>query len=147
MNDPMATPVHTEPHRSNRAPRKQDRSSLRRDHQTKSAFDWEPQKRSFREMVLYWRDLGRRLYSTLTKPRLPQGYYAFIENLNLRRWEAIFLIVMVLVSGRMSFNATTNLMNDMPEVEIITPAQANESVQSNKYKKTDKDGFFLEDCY
>lgn len=147
MNDPMAAPVYTKPHRSNRAFREQDRSSLRRDYQAKSEFNWEPQKRSFRETVLYW---GRRfgcIYHALCKPRLPQGYYSFISDLGLSRGKALFYFMGLLGIGTASFNVTTNLINGMPEVDLIAHAQASETIQSNKYRKTDKDGFFLEDCY
>lgn len=139
MNDPMAARSysrHAQTAGTSGKPRLQS-----------SEFEWEPQKRSFRETLLFWRNFGYRLYSTLTKPRLPPGYYAVIENLNLKRGEAIFLIVMVFVSGRMSFNVTTNLMNNMPEVDLIAHAQASETIQSNTYRKTEKLGYFLEDCY
>lgn len=148
MNDAMANAAYNrEPAKAHRATREQDRSTLRRDSSPQSEFNWIKDKRSLREMVLYWRDFVHSLYSSLTKPRLPKGYYAFIENLGLKRGEAIFLIALIFASGRMSFIATTNLINNMPEVEIITPAQASEHLPiSNIHTKEDL-GEFLEDCY
>ncbi len=144
MNDQVAARPYQRYAQAFGASGKQNRAPLRNNQQ---AFDWFKEKRSFREALLYWRDFGSSLYSSLTKPRLPQSYYAFIENLDLSRGQAIFLIVMVLVSGRVSFKITTTLMDSMPEVDLIAHAQAGETIQSNKYRKTDKDGFFLEDCY
>ena len=148
MNDAMANAAYNSgPSKAHRATRKQDRSTLCRDSNSQGEFEWIKDKRSLREMVLYWCDLGHSLYSSLTKPRLPQGYYAFIENLNLSRGQAIFLIVMVLVSGRVSYKVTSELMNNMPEVDLIAHAQASEHLPiSNIHTKEDQEEF-LEDCY
>lgn len=148
MNDAVANAAYNrEPTQAHRAAREQDSSALRRDSNSQGEFEWLKDKRSFRAMVLYWRDFVHSLYFTLTKPRLPQGYYAFIENLNLKRGEAIFLIALIFASGRMSFIATTNLMNNMPEVDLIAHAQASEHIPITNIHTKEDLGEFLEDCF
>lgn len=68
----------------------------------------------------------------------------------MSRGRALFYFMGLVAIGVTSFEKTTDLINrmpEMPDVEIISHANARETVLSNYYRKADQSGYFLEDCY
>ena len=67
-----------------------------------------------------------------------------IKMLPTVRKASIIMVTLVLFS--IGFHSGKWWFKEPPE-ELFTSALASEAIQSNNYTKTDKDGFFLEDCY
>lgn len=101
----------------------------------------------FGQVVLWWISYFGALRDLLVRPRLPEKYYQYIESVGMSRAEMVFLISFFIALGPASYTATKNLMNGMPEVDLIAHAQASVTIQSNKYRKTDKLVEFPDDCY
>lgn len=67
-----------------------------------------------------------------------------IKMLPTIRKSSIIMVTLFLFS--IGFHSGKWWFKEPPE-ELFTSALASETIQSNNYTKTDKDGFFLEDCY
>jgi hypothetical protein len=135
--------------RTHNANREQGFASLQGHHANSERCPGAERKKElkYRQVILCWIRYFGTLRDLLVRPRLPEKYYQYIESVGMSRAEMVFLISFFIALGPASYTATKNLMNGMPEVDLIAHAQASETIQSNKYRKTDKDGFFLEDCY
>jgi hypothetical protein len=75
---------------------------------------------------------------------LVKSYFAVRALPAWRQVNVFFLMPLIFYS--LTFHTVDWWFKEPPE-ELFTSAQASEPIQSNKYTKTDKDGFFLEDCY
>lgn len=76
--------------------------------------------------------------------------YAFnqvIDRINMVPFtRKLWFVMAPLILFSIGFHSGKWWFKEPPE-ELFTSAQASESIQSNTYRKTEKLGYFLEDCY
>lgn len=135
--------------RANSTYREQGFAPLQGHHKNTERYsgNQEQEERELRQIVLCWLGYLGALRDLLIRPRLPEKYYQYLESVGVSRGLMVFLFCFFIALGPASYRITSNLLKSSPDMIIITQAQASETVQSNKYSKTDKLGYFVEDCY
>ena len=89
-------------------------------------FIWEKQRRNTLQ------NIGGCLWSlclVLLRPRLPEGYYRYIESIGLSRWQALALWLSCPAIMIASFKTTQHLIYN--PTEIVTVARASEHYKSD----------------
>lgn len=143
MNDAMANAAY------NSGPSKAHRAVRERRLQA-SEFEWHPTREKFSERlysVCNWfccfgLALGRGIRQI--PGAFVKSYFAVRALPVWRQINVFFLMPLVFYS--LTFHTVDWWFKEPPE-DLFTSAQASETIQSNTYRKADKDGFFLEDCY
>ena len=143
MNDAMANAAY------NSRPTQAHRAARERCLQA-SEFDWHPTREKLSErlysfcnwLCCFGLALGRGIRQI--PGSFIKSYFAVRELPTWRQVNVFFLMPLIFYS--LTFHTVSWWYKEPPE-ELFTSALASETIQSNSYTKTDKDGLFLEDCY
>ena len=143
MNDAMANATYNrEPNQAYRA--------VREPRLQASEFEGQPHGKKLSERLYsfciwlcnFSLALGRgirQIPGTLVK-----SYFAVRALPNWRQMNVFLIIPLIFYS--LTYHTVDWWFKEPPE-DLIASAIARETVQSNKYSKTDKLGYFVEDCY
>ena len=98
-----------------------------RDIQADQDFTWKEQRRNTLQ------NIGRCLWSlclVLLRPRLPEGYYRYIESVGLSRWQALALWLFCPALTIATFKTTLHLIHN--PAEVVAVAKASEHYKSDR---------------